>query len=74
MKRDLTAYMFSPKEGDLVPEWTPHQPRHTVLARAPIEFGLEASSTFGGHRNMNVTEIYAEKNMALADRVAQRLG
>ena len=62
------------KEPDLVPEWTPHQLRHTALTRARKEFGLEASSTFGGHRNMNVTEIYAEKNMALADRVAQRLG
>ena len=62
------------KEADLVPEWTPHQLRHTALTRARKEFGLEASSTFGGHRNMNVTEIYAEKNMALADRVAQRLG
>lgn len=62
------------KEPDLVPEWTPHQLRHTALTRARKEFGLEASSTFGGHRNMNVTEIYVEKNMALADRVAQRLG
>ena len=62
------------KEPDLVPEWTPHQLRHTALTRARKEFGLEASSTFGGHRNMNVTEIYAEKNMALADRVAARLG
>ena len=57
-----------------VPEWTPHQLRHTALTRARKEFGLEASSTFGGHRNMNVTEIYAEKNMALADKVAMRLG
>jgi integrase len=72
MKRELAAYVFSPKEPDLVPEWTPHQLRHTALTRARKEFGLEASSTFGGHRNMNVTEIYAEKNMALADTVALR--
>jgi integrase len=57
-----------------VPMWTPHQLRHTALTRARKEFGLEASSTFGGHKKMNVTEIYAEKNMALADKVAMRLG
>ena len=65
------------KEGTkpkTVPMWTPHQLRHTALTRARKEFGLEASSTFGGHKKMNVTEIYAEKNMALADRVAQKLG
>jgi integrase len=61
-------------KAELVPMWSPHQLRHTALTRARKEFGLEASSTFGGHKNMNVTEIYAEKNMALADRVAARLG
>ena len=62
------------KKPKTIPMWTPHQLRHTALTRARKEFGIEASSTFGGHKKMNVTEIYAEKNMALADKVAMRLG
>jgi len=62
------------EKSNLIPHWSPHQLRHTSLTKARKEFGLEASSTFGGHKKMNVTEIYAEKNMALADKVALKLG
>ena len=62
------------KKPSEIPHWSPHQLRHTALTQARKEFGLEASSTYGGHKKMNVTEIYAEKNMALADKVALKMG
>ncbi len=57
-----------------VPVWTPHQIRHTTATEVRREFGIEASQTFLGHKDANVTQIYAERNLDLARKVARQLG
>jgi integrase len=54
--------------------WTPHQIRHTTATEVRREFGIEASQTFLGHKDANVTQIYAERNLDLARKVARQLG
>ncbi len=65
------------KEGRdprLLPHWHPHQLRHTFGTEARKLFGAEAAQTALGHRQMSATEIYAEKNLALAAQVAKAIG
>jgi integrase len=53
-----------------IPEFTPLHVRHTALTEIRAALGLEAAQAAGGHKNMRVTEIYAEKNDDLARKVA----
>jgi integrase len=57
-----------------VPEWHPHQLRHTHATEVRRVFGLEAAQVALGHSSANVTEIYAERDMRLAADVAANLG
>lgn len=47
-----------------VKRWTPGQLRHTAGTKIRAEYGLEASKIALGHRHMNTTEVYAEKDIA----------
>ena len=51
-----------------------HQLRHTAATRWRRMYGLEATSTVLGHKSMAVTELYAEKNEALAVKIATETG
>lgn len=57
-----------------VPHWHPHQLRHTAGTLARKALGLEASGALLGHKEMSATQIYAEKDKALAIKVAQLVG
>lgn len=57
-----------------IPRWTPNQLRHTAATEIRRKYGLEAAQSILGHTNMNVTEIYAERNYELAGRVAAGMG
>ncbi len=54
--------------------WHPHQLRHNAGTRLRKEFGLEAAQVILGHRTLSVTEIYAEKNVAAAQRIMAEAG
>jgi integrase len=54
--------------------WHPHQLRHTHATEVRRQFGLEAAQVALGHSQANVTEIYAERDLALAARVASEIG
>lgn len=54
--------------------WSPHQLRHSAATEIRHKYGLEAAQATLGHRRMDVTEIYAEKNQDLAARVASEVG
>ena len=54
--------------------WFPHQLRHSAATQIRHKFGLEAAQVALGHSRMNVTEIYAEKNLDLATQVALAVG
>jgi integrase len=54
--------------------WHPHQLRHTAATELRKEFGLEAAQVVLGHKTLRVTEIYAQKNLAAAQRIMQQIG
>ena len=57
-----------------VPHWTPYQLRHLFATEVRARFGLEAAQTALGHKNADVTQIYAERDATLAAKVAAALG
>ena len=54
--------------------WHPNQLRHTFGTRVRKQHGLEAAQVLLGHTLADVTQIYAEKNEALAATVAAKIG
>jgi integrase len=54
--------------------WHPNQLRHTFATRVRKQHGLEAAQVLLGHSRADVTQLYAEKNEALATAVAAKIG
>jgi integrase len=57
-----------------VQRWTPHQLRHTAGTELRREFGVETAQVTLGHKNVNVTEVYAEKNLDAVARAIAKVG
>jgi integrase len=57
-----------------IPEWSPHQLRHSAATFIRKEFGLEAAQIMLGHSRADVTQIYAEINEEKAVAIAQKIG
>jgi integrase len=57
-----------------VPHWHPHMLRHSHATDVRKRFGLEAAQVALGHSSAEVTELYAERDLALAVKVAQAMG
>lgn len=65
------------KEGrkpNLLERWHPHQLRHSVATLVRKEYGVEGSQVFLGHSRADVTQIYAERDLELAKKVAMDVG
>jgi len=58
----------------LVPRWHPHQLRHSAATAIRKDFGIEGAQHVLGHKVARITEIYAEKNNAMAERIAAAVG
>ncbi len=54
--------------------WHPNRLRHTFATKVRKAHGLEAAQVLLGHAKADVTQIYAEKNDALAATVAAKIG
>jgi integrase len=54
--------------------WHPHQLRHTAATMLRKEHGLEAAQVILGHRTLTVTQVYAEKNVEVAQAVMELVG
>jgi integrase len=54
--------------------WSPNQLRHTAATEIRREFGLEAAQVILGHSQANVTQVYAERDMAKGIEVAKQIG
>jgi integrase len=55
-------------------QWAPNQLRHSYATKVRKDHGLEAAQVALGHSKADVTQIYAEKNLDLADTVAAKVG
>jgi len=54
--------------------WSPNQLRHAAATEVRREFGLEAAQVILGHSQANVTQVYAERDLAKGIEVAARIG
>ncbi|GAB5444943.1 MAG: tyrosine-type recombinase/integrase [Fuerstiella sp.] len=54
--------------------WSPNRLRHTFATRANAIFGIEATRTSLGHASADMTQIYAERDLEAARRVARAIG
>lgn len=57
-----------------IPDWTPNQLRHTFATIIRKRFGLEAAQILLGHSKADVTQVYAERDATLAEKVAREVG
>lgn len=57
-----------------VPHWHPNQLRHLFATKVRHAYDLEAAQVLLGHARADVTQVYAEKNLALAAKVAAEIG
>ncbi len=54
--------------------WSPNRLRHAFATRVRREDGLEAAQVLLGHSKADITQIYAERDDALAAAVIARIG
>jgi integrase len=54
--------------------WAPNQLRHAAATEVRREFGLEAAQVILGHSQANVTQVYAERDLARGLEVARAIG
>jgi site-specific recombinase XerC len=57
-----------------VEDWAPNRIRHTAGTEVRKKFGLEAAQVVLGHAQADVTQIYAEADWKLAEKVVRRIG
>lgn len=57
-----------------IEKWAPNRLRHTSATEVRRRFGIEAAQVVCGHENADVTQIYAERNLELAKKVAREVG
>jgi integrase len=74
---DKNSYKQAIERGCLragVPVFKPNQVRHSYATQVRHQFGLEAAQVLLGHSKADVTQVYAEKNLALAVEIARKIG
>ena len=59
------------KAGVKIPHWFPYQLRHSRATEVRRLHGIEGAQVSLGHARVDVTEIYAEKNLELALAIAR---
>jgi integrase len=57
-----------------LPHWHPNQLRHSHATEVRRRYGLEAAQVVLGHSRADVTQVYAERDLTLAERVAKEVG
>jgi len=62
------------KEQDPLPHWFPNQIRHATGTDVRKTYGLEGAQVVLGHANANVSQIYAERDLARAREIMQEVG
>lgn len=74
---DRKAHMADPSiaaDQRIVPRWSPNRLRHSTATEIRQQFGLEAAATVLGHARADVTQLYAERDMAKAASIMRQIG
>jgi integrase len=62
------------EDGKVVPDFTPHQLRHTAATRVRKEYGLDAARAVLGQRSLSMADDYAELDRGKAMQAMAKLG
>lgn len=62
------------KAGLEIPHWHPNQLRHSRGTEVRRRHGLEGAQVVLGHARANITEVYAERDLLLAKKIAKKTG
>ena len=62
------------EEHRAVTRWSPNQLRHTRATQLRAKYGIELTRTVLGHSDIGTSEIYAERDLAAAERVMREVG
>ncbi|MEM7315226.1 MAG: tyrosine-type recombinase/integrase [Planctomycetota bacterium] len=54
--------------------WSPNQLRHSAATEIRKKYGLEAAQVTLGHASADVSQIYAERDMAKAKEAMRQVG
>jgi integrase len=57
-----------------VAKWSPNQLRHTAATEIRRRYGLEAAQVTLGHAKADVTQVYAERDLARAAQIMAEVG
>jgi integrase len=58
----------------VIDRWSPNRLRHSAATEIRREFGLEAAQVILGHSAADVTQVYAERDLAKGLEVARQIG
>jgi integrase len=58
----------------VIPRWHVHQLRHSKATELRKNYGIEAAQAVLGHAALRATEIYAERNLETAVKIAAEVG
>jgi integrase len=74
-RRKLTAEQLAElRKWQSDHRWAPNQLRHAAATEVRRQFGLEAAQVILGHSQANVTQVYAERDLARGVEVALAIG
>lgn len=75
-RRDWLSRIDDPKHAEWVVRhrWSPNRLRHLRGTEVRKSYGIEGAQVTLGHSQADVTQVYAERDYALARRVAQETG
>ena len=65
------------EDGDkatLLESWSPNRLRHSAATEIRKRFGIEGAQVILGHSSADVTQVYAERDLKLAEGIARQLG
>ncbi len=68
------AFKRAKRDGLDIKYWFPHQLRHLLGTKVRAEHGVEGAQVTLGHTRADVTQIYAERNLKLAIKIAKQSG
>ena len=57
-----------------IDRWSPNRLRHTKATEVRKEFGLEGAQIILGHASADVSQVYAERDIAKGMEIARRIG
>ena len=57
-----------------IPHWSPHQLRHAKAQEVRDTYGIEAAQAILTHDSLEATQIYSERRLELAEKVARETG